>query len=117
MPASRGRGLPALLLAVMLVAALMSGCGDGEKTAVSPDAKPELTLPRERISAAKDTPDEPTGATGGDSQTTQQPSTEQTTPPPADSTTGGQQTDGNGGTPAQNSYEQFCRENPGACGE
>ena len=126
---ARRAQLTAALLA--LVVPLVAGCGGGSKNAAAPLPKaPTLTVPGEKTTPSvaeksKTTTTDTTTSTA----TSTTPTT--TTQPAATSTPGGgaapPQTGGaspgtqtqttsspSGGTPAQR-FEQFCKDNPGAC--
>jgi hypothetical protein len=77
----------------MLAAGLASGCGRDDEPAAQPITLPELTVPQ----TDEAPPPEPETDT-----TAPADSPENDTPPPADS-------------PAER-FEDFCNENPGACG-
>ena len=114
-PAPAGRRaliarLGALLLLSLLVTA--AGCGaDQESSADSPPKAPELTIPETdsepppsetETTPTTETAPPPTTTTTPAQPTTPSDTPQNDTPPPADS-------------PAQR-FEQFCNDNPGACG-
>lgn len=123
-PPSTGRRaliprLAFLLLATLLACALLLGCGgDDEPAADTTPTVPELTVPQteETEPPAPDTetettPSEPTetvappeddGGTPAPEPEVPTDAPENDTPPPQDS-------------PAER-FEEFCNENPGACG-
>jgi hypothetical protein len=95
-----------MLLLTLL--ALAAGCG-GDDEADNPPALPDLTVPRETAPPATETlpqtetsPPATTPSAIVPDTTTAPDSPQNDTPPPTD-------------TPAER-FEQFCNENPGACG-
>lgn len=109
-----GRPVAVLFLLAALAAA---GCGDSENVSSNEPIKPALKVPDQKISdAATDqtgatddtsgnsTSQQPSGGNSGGAAPNSRPdSANNDTPPPANS-------------PAD-TYEQFCKENPGACGD
>lgn len=118
-PAAAGRraliARLALILATLLVAIAAPGCGgDDEPAASSPVTEPELTVPQ------PDEADEPETET----ETAPEPPPETTAPPadeaPVPEAEPPPDTPENDTPPPQDSpaerFEEFCDENPGACG-
>lgn len=109
-----------VVCAIGVFALGFAGCGDSSSSSPE-DAKPKLTVPNDPVTPG-DSSDEPTGDTGstgssGDNSGGTTPNnTGGTTPNNTGGTnnnTGGNNTGGSGGQ----AYDQFCRENPGACGD
>ncbi|MBJ7348258.1 MAG: hypothetical protein JHC87_06785 [Thermoleophilaceae bacterium] len=114
-----------LAVCALMLAIFAGGCGDSNSTSANSeaaDSKPKLTIPQGSVEAnsSSNTPTDATGSTGsaGDTSTGTGGGT--------DSATGGStptpqgQGNANGGTTPNPSggarYDQFCKENPGACG-
>ena len=98
---------------LLILAVTIAGCGGDEEAGAGPPPKePELTIPETDPPAPTETETAPTettppptdgGTTSPDTPTETAPDTPQNdTPPPADS-------------PAER-FEDFCNDNPGACG-
>lgn len=102
----------------------LAGCGDTPSDEQVNAAKPELAIPNEPVTPGEASDSEPTGSTGatgdsgsdtgGDTGT----DTGGTTPQDTGGTdTGGNDTGGGQNTGGGQQFDQFCQENPGACGD
>ncbi|HEY1275459.1 MAG TPA: hypothetical protein VGF25_11130 [Thermoleophilaceae bacterium] len=107
-----------LLLALLAVAGA-AGCGaDDEPSAERPPDAPELTVPRTETTELEETPtaEEPTTTT----ETVPPPATTEEEPAPPATTTSPPDTPTSDTPPPPDSpaerFEDFCNENPGACG-
>jgi outer membrane biosynthesis protein TonB len=116
----------ALLLAALLAAGLVSGCGgDEEPAAQTPSTLPDLTVPQTDEAPPPDTATETVAPAPAEPVPEPEPAPE----PPPPSTDGGvpapapeppADTPENDSPPPPDSpaerFEDFCNENPGACG-
>ena len=122
---------PTLAAALSVLAlVLLAGCGgnqiEADQVQVSP---PTLTIPKDDTAAAEDTPDADETATATPTPTVDASggaaATAAPTQPPATApatggagATTGETTTGNanpGGAQAEENFDTFCEENPGAC--
>lgn len=111
-----------MLIAVFATGA--SGCGSSEpsESAVQ-DARPPLAIPNDSVTPGESSDESPTGSTGstGDTGTDTGGNTDSGTGGTTDNNTGGTDTGNNGTgnntTGGGQQFDQFCQENPGACGD
>jgi hypothetical protein len=122
------RSRPAVLLASLAATVLLAACGGGnDKAAETIPAAPALTVPGDSTPPTLPKVSGTTGATGSTGATGNSNSTTPSTTPSTPS--GGTPAPATGGTPADSQqndqpppagspaekFEQFCKENPGAC--
>jgi hypothetical protein len=123
------RGPQVAALALAALAAVLVGCGGGSKTAQPLPRAPTLTVPGEKTTPAVPKRAKTTTDTTTSAATSTAPTPTASAPPNPSTPAGGaappqtggaspntQQNDQSppAGSPAQK-FEQFCKDNPGAC--
>jgi hypothetical protein len=122
--ASRRSATIAIAALLSFAAFGLAGCGDTPSDEQVNAAKPALAIPNEPVTPGEASDSEPTGSTGatGDSGDTSGGDTGTDTGGTTPQDTGGADTGGNDTGGGQNTgggqqFDQFCQENPGACGD
>ncbi len=122
----RARAARLALFALLATAFVLSlaGCGDTPTEADVEAARPALSIPNDSVTPGESSDEGTTGSTGatGDTggDTGSGGDTGGTTPNDTGGTnTGGtnNNTGGNNNAGGGQQYDQFCQENPGACGD
>lgn len=111
---------------VVFAALALGGCGGSTSEASIDEARPALTIPNDSVTPGESTKSTTgsTGATGDTGGDTGGGDTGADTGGTTDDNTGGADTGGTDNNTGNNNannggqqYDQFCQENPGACGD